>query len=182
MEALRLQTERATGLRTCRAAVRTQLRKDRTSAMRRYSRGSRSRARALAAAASRAAKADARCLSRFGRTPGRVTVFSAKASSKGAIVLTFRAPGTDGSKAPAARSYLIKESARPMVTAGDFRRAHPLCKGACAFDVIQVRAMLNLRVTGLRPGTTYYYKVAARDNVSNRAGPRSKTVSAKARK
>ncbi len=36
-------------------------------------------------------------------------------------------------------------------------------------------------VTDLRPRTTYFYAVDARDNVSGRTGPRSTTVKARTR-
>jgi hypothetical protein len=40
---------------------------------------------------------------------------------------------------------------------------------------------MTLTITNLRPRTTYYYSVAARDNVSNRRGPRSATVRVRTR-
>jgi alpha-tubulin suppressor-like RCC1 family protein len=175
--ALRLQSARARSFRACRAAASAQLRKDRYRATQRYERGP-NRTRALSAAARKAATATARCVSRFGRRPGRVTTIAARAGSSGSIVLTFRASGTDGSKGPAAKSYLIKESLRPMRTARDFRRAQPLCKGSCSFDITRIGARITLRVTDLRRNARHYYKIAARDNVSARTGPRSKLVSA----
>jgi hypothetical protein len=156
-------------------------RSDRARALRLYRRGSRLRTRALRAASRRAARARGRCLSRFARIPGRVTTLAAKADSSRRVTLTFQAPGTDGSRGPAARSYLVKQSRRPIRTARDFRRASALCHGACTFDVTAVRAALKLDVTDLRRNTTYYYAVAARDNVSRRTGPRSKTVSVRTR-
>ena len=127
-------------------------------------------------AAARAARGRALCMRRFARIPGRVTTLAAKADSATKITLTMRAAGTDGSKGPAARSYLIKQSLRPIRTARDFKRAPALCSGACTFDVTALRAELKLDVTDLRRRTTYYYAVAARDNVSKRTGPRSRTV------
>jgi hypothetical protein len=176
--ALRLQSARAASFRACRAAASAQLRKDRYRATQRYKRGA-NRTRALSLAARNAAKAKVRCISRFGRAPGRVTTIAAKASSRGTIILTFRAPGTDGSKGPAATSYLIKESLRPIRTAADFRRAQPLCKGSCSFDITRIGARIMLRITDLRRNAKHYYRIAARDNVTSRTGPRSKLVSAK---
>jgi hypothetical protein len=120
-------------------------------------------------------------LRRFGRTPGRVTALVAKAGAGGKITLTFRAPGSDGSSPPAARTYLIKQSLRPIRTPRDFQRAHALCKGRCTFAVTKLQAAITLEVTHLRRNTTYYYSVAALDNVSKRMGPPSKTVLAKTR-
>jgi hypothetical protein len=120
-------------------------------------------------------------LRRFGRTPGRVTTLAAQASSSGKIILTFRAPGSDGSSPPAARSYVIKQSPRPIRTRRDFERSHALCKGRCTFAVTKLQAAITLDVTQLRRNTTYYYSVAALDNVSERMGPQSKTVLAKTR-
>lgn len=180
-EALRVETMRADGLRDCRAAVLSQERRGRSRALRRYRRSPRVRALVLRKVSSRSAQGRARCLRRFGRTPGRVTTLAARAGSGGKIILTFGAPGSDGSTAPAARRYLIKQSLRPIRTAPEFQRAHALCKGACTFAVTKLEAAITLEVTQLRRNTTYYYKIAARDNVSKRTGPRSKTVLAKTR-
>jgi hypothetical protein len=65
-------------------------------------------------------------LKRYGRTPGRVTGLRARAVSKTKIVLSFGAAGTDGtdgSRPPAARAYLIKQSSRPIRGARAFSRA-----------------------------------------------------------
>ena len=93
-------------------------------------------------------------------------------------MLTFKAPGSDGSKPPAARTYVVKQSRRPIRTARAFRRAQSLCtRGRCRFaSVVNVNSPIELTVKDLRRRTTYYYSVAARDNVSGRLGRRSKTV------
>ena len=174
--ALRAQRARAKGLRDCRAAVSRQSRSDLRRAVRRYRPGSRLRAQALRSAARRAARGRVGCMNRFVRVPGRVTSLTASARAADTIVLRFRAAGTDGSKAPAARSYLVKQSPRPIRSAADFRRATALCRGACTFDVTELRARITLEVTQLRRRTRYHYAVAARDNVSRRTGPRSRTV------
>jgi hypothetical protein len=44
-----------------------------------------------------------------------------------------------------------------------------------------VGATLKLTVTRLRRGRLYYFSVKARDNVSKRTGPRSKTVRVRVR-
>ena len=112
-----------------------------------------------------------KCLRTYGRTPGRVSGLSAHAGSKGRVVLTFDAPGTDGKRPPAATTYLVKQSLRR-----DFARARALCRGSCRFRVIQLGVKITLTITHLRPHTTYYYAVAARDNVSGRLGARSRAV------
>ena len=119
------------------------------------------------------------CLRRYGRTPGRITALHARARGKTKIELDFSAPGTDASHPPPAHSYLIKQSLRPIRTERDFTHARTLCRGACRFPVTQVGGPIVLTITNLRADTTYYYAVAARDNVSARIGPRSLTVEAK---
>lgn len=68
-----------------------------------------------------------------------------------------------------------------MRSARDLRRAQTLCKGNCRFSVSQVGEKVTLTVTDLRPNTTYYYAVAARDNVSGRLGRRSTVVRVRTR-
>ena len=97
------------------------------------------------------------------------------------MVLSFDAAGTDGSKPPAAKGYVVKQSRRPIRTSRDFARAHTLCGGRCRFGVTQVGAAISLRVVDLRPGTTYHFAVAARDNVSGKTGARSKPLRVKTR-
>jgi len=96
-------------------------------------------------------------------------------------VLTFKATGSDGSRPPAARTYLIKQSRRPIRTARGFARASSLCKGRCSFTVTKVGATVSLTVTNLRRRARYYFAIAARDNVSKRTGPRSRTVKTRVR-
>ena len=129
----------------------------------------------------RAAKRRA-CVRRHGRTPGAVTGLSARAASRTTIVLRFKAAGTHGSRPPAARSYVVKQSRRPIRSARAFRRAQTLCRGRCRFPAsIGVGGQLEVTVEDLRPRTTYYYAVAARDNVSRRLGPRSRSVGVRTR-
>jgi phosphodiesterase/alkaline phosphatase D-like protein len=63
-----------------------------------------------------------------------------------------------------------------------FARGQALCRGRCSFDVRVVGATVRLTVTGLRPRTSYYYAVAARDNVSGRRGQRSPTAKVRTRR
>ena len=120
--------------------------------------------------------AQRRCRSRHGRTPGRVTGLTARAVSSTKLVLSFLAPGSDRTRAPAARRYTVKQSLRPIGDAKAFRRAQTLCAGTCRLGRARVGQRLSLTITDLRPNTTYHYAIAARDNVSGRLGPRSLTI------
>jgi len=131
--------------------------------------------------ARRAARARGRCLRLYGRTPGRVGTLQAQSTAPRTILLTFGAVGTDHVLPPAARSYVIKQSKQPIRTSREFRAAHALCGGHCAFNVTKVGATIVQTVTDLDRNRTYYYAIAARDNVSRRLGPRSRTVTAKTR-
>ena len=137
------------------------------------------RARRRGAALQRAARR--RCLTLYARTPGRITGLSARALSSTEVALSFNAPGTDGSRPPAARSYVVKQALRSISGARGFGRARSLCGRVCRFSVTEVGARITLTITDLRPRTTYYYAAAARDNVSGRLGPRSQTVTARTR-
>ena len=150
-DALRREAERARRLRSC---LRTTARRPK-------------RLRAGARTA---------CLRTFGRTPGRPTGLSAQAISSSSIALGFVAPGSDGNRLPAAHSYLVKQSRRPIRNRREFLRAPTLCRGACRFAVTAVGARIELSITDLRPHSTHYYAVAARDNVSHKRGPRSRTL------
>jgi len=176
-DGLAAQQRRAAALRRCRSGVAARARAQRRGVP---SRG-RARAARLRVILRRERQADRACLKRYARTPGRVTAVRATVTGPGRIALSFRAPGTDGSKPPPARSYLVRQSLRPIRTARDFRRADALCKGACTFGDAQLGSTITLNVTDLRRGRTYYYAVAARDNVTALAGPRSKTVAARVR-
>ncbi len=120
-----------------------------------------------------------RCVKLWGRTPGQVTDLRALPRRTTTIVLEFSAPGTDGHHPPAAKSYLVKQSPSPIRSQHDFAVASALCHGACRFRVTQIGTKLELMVTALHPRTTYYYAIAARDNVTARPGPRSPTVGGK---
>ena len=178
--ALLEQSERGRGYRACRARVTRRAREERAAAGRRLGRSGR-RTRELRMIARRAAARRSRCRATFRRVPGRVTALTARAISGSVIVLRFTAAGTDGSKLPAARGYLVKQSLQPIRTLADFERAPALCDGTCFVDVLGVGADIRLRVNDLRPRTTYHYAVAARDNVTAQRGPRSKSVQATTR-
>jgi alpha-tubulin suppressor-like RCC1 family protein len=121
------------------------------------------------------------CLRRYGRTPSRVGALRARAVGATKVVLSFTAAGSDGKTDPAARSYLIRQSLRPLRVNRDLLRATALCRTSCRFPVTAVGQRVNLTVTGLKAHTTYYFAVAARDNVSGRLGPRAPTVRVRTR-
>jgi hypothetical protein len=121
------------------------------------------------------------CLRRYGRTPGGVTGLRARAISKTRIALSFDAPGTDGPNPPAATTYLVKQSPRPLHGPRDFALAQTLCHGTCRFQVTQIGTKITLTITNLKPNTTYYYTIAARDNISGRLGAHSPGVKATTR-
>jgi len=107
---------------------------------------------------------------------------TARALAPTKILLSFRATGSDGSKAPAARAYLVKQSRRPIRTGRDFRRAAALCGGSCTFRrATEVGTRITLIVSDLRRHRRYFYAVAARDNVSKRLGRRSPTARVRTR-
>lgn len=120
-------------------------------------------------------------MARFGRTPGRVRGLRVQSAAASKVVLSFGAPGTNGRRGPAAQTYLVKQALKPISGKRGFRQAVSLCDGSCRLAVTRVGQRVTLTVTGLRPHTSYYYAVAARDNVSARLGPRSRLIRAKTR-
>ncbi|MDQ3647382.1 MAG: hypothetical protein M3433_02125 [Actinomycetota bacterium] len=173
------EAARRRGLRGCFARVSRHAGRE----TRRAQRGSRSeRARLKRHVKRHRSRQRRTCLRRHGRTPGRVVRLKARAVSRTKIALTFRAAGSDGNRPPAARSYLVKQSSRPIRSRRGFRRAQTLCEGRCRFPSVRaVGGTITLTVVDLRPRTTYHYAVAARDNVSKRPGPRSRAASARTR-
>ncbi len=136
----------------------------------------------LRLANARATQRRSACVRRHGRVPGRVTGLTAVATGKGKARLSFRTAGTDAHRAPAARRYVVKQSTRPIRSLVDFNRAPSLCRGRCSFpELTSIKSTVTLDVTRLVRHRRYYYAVAARDNVSARIGPRSRTVSVRAR-
>jgi hypothetical protein len=110
-----------------------------------------------------------------------VTRLRARALGGRRIELTFRVAGSNGSRLPAAQRYVVKQSERPIRSAREFARAPALCGGSCRFDVTSVGVTVTLTIKELRSRRVYHYAVAARDNVSGRRGPRTKSVFARAR-
>jgi alpha-tubulin suppressor-like RCC1 family protein len=167
---------RARGYRHCLAGVSAHARRARALTHR----GSaRARTRARRRLARELARGRRRCLRVYGRTPGPVTDLRAVVRGATKLELDFTAPGTDGTKGPGAHSYLIKQSQHPIRNQRNFAAAQALCKGDCRFAVKAVGTKISLMVTALRPKTTYYYAISARDNVTARPGPRTQAVHAK---
>ncbi|MDQ6607419.1 MAG: hypothetical protein M3Z06_12835, partial [Actinomycetota bacterium] len=142
-------------------------------------RGWRSCLAKVTAGAKHARAVRARCVKIWGRTPGRVTGLRAITRGKSKIELDFYAPGTNAKHPPPASGYLVKQSLRPITSQHDFTAAPALCKRACRFHVTQIGTRIKLLVTALHPRTTYYYAIAALDNVTARPGPRTTTVKTK---
>jgi len=165
-------TLRARALRSCLARAATRAKQEQRLPRRSSTTNRRSARR-------HAARRRQQCLHRFGRTPGRVNELHARTLSKTKIALVFNATGTDARHPPPARTYVVKQSLRPIRSGRDFARARTLCHGHCRFEVTRVGGLVSLTVTDLPPRTSYYYAVAGRDNVSGRRGPRSHTVKAK---
>lgn len=114
------------------------------------------------------------------RRPGRVPVLRARGVAARRVVLRFSAPGSVGRGGRPVRRFIVKQSLRPIRGKRDFRRASTLCGRFCRFDSARIGQRINLRVTGLRPRTTYYYAVRAVGG-SGRVGPRSNTARARTR-
>jgi alpha-tubulin suppressor-like RCC1 family protein len=166
---------RARRFRSCLAAVNVATR-HLVAQTRRGTKSRRAQARRRLARERAAGRAS--CVRRWGHTPGRVTRLTARAHGHTSVTLSFAAPGSRGYSPPAATGYLVKQSLRPIATKSAFMRAPALCKGACRFKVSTVDTTITLAVTALRPGTVYYFAVAALDNVTGRVGPPSRTVAA----
>jgi len=165
------ELQRARSMRSCLAKARTATRPRRING--------RVTPRAKRLARTRFLAARQRCVARHGRTPGRVTGLRVKARSATRVDLSFNAPGTNGSRPPAARDYVVKQSMRPITGSRGFSRAVSLCRGSCRFSVTEVGRRVSLTITDLRRGSIYYYAVAAKDNVSGRVGPRTRAVRVK---
>ncbi len=172
----RAQASRARHLRGCLAGVTSHAK-----GQRRLARHGSARRRAAANhhLSAHARSGRRRCLHLYARTPGPVRDLRAQTTGTTQIQLSFNAPGTDANHPPPARSYLVKQSRHPIPTNRAFARAQTLCHGACRFTIAAIGDKITLTVTDLRPHTTYYYAIAARDNVSAKQGPRSQTVTAR---
>jgi hypothetical protein len=167
---------RARGLRSCLAAASGHAQREQNLARHSSARG---HTQAKLKADRRSADRRRGCLRRYGRTPGRVSAPRARTLGSTRIELDFTAAGTDGNYPPPAQGYLVKESLAPIRNQGDFSQAPALCHGACRLRVTQVDTEITLTIIHLRPNTTYYFAIAALDNVTGRPGPRSHAVKVK---
>ncbi len=165
---------RARGWRSCVGRVTKQARRERAM-LRRASTRKRAQAKRQLDGERR------HCLRVYARTPGSVSGLRAITRGKHRIELDFTASGTDGTHPPPAHSYLVKQSLAPIRTRRDFTRAQALCAGACSFRVTQIGAKITLTITQLHAHTTYYYVVAALDNITATAGPRTRAIKARTR-
>jgi len=165
---------RARGWRSCVGRVTKQARRERAM-LRRASTRKRAQAKRQLDGERR------HCLRVYARTPGSVSGLRAITRGKHRIELDFTASGTDGTHPPTAHSYLVKQSLAPIRTRRDFTRAQALCAGACSFRVTQIGAKITLTITQLHAHTTYYYVVAALDNITATAGPRTRAIKARTR-
>ena len=174
----RAQASRARHLRGCLAGVTSHANRQR-----RLARHGSARRRAAANhhLSAHARSGRRRCLHLYARTPGPVRDLRAQTTGTTQIQLSFNAPGTDANHPPPARSYLVKQSRHPIPTARAFARAQTLCHGACRFTIAAIGDKITLTVTDLHPHTTYYYAIAARDNITAKQGPRSAVVNATTR-
>ena len=165
---------RARGWRSCVGRVTKQARRERAM-LRRASTRKRAQAKRQLDGERR------HCLRVYARTPGSVSGLRAITRGKHRIELDFTASGTDGTHPPPAHRYLVKQSLAPIRTRRDFTRAQALCAGACSFRVTQIGAKITLTITQLHAHTTYYYVVAALDNITATAGPRTRAIKARTR-
>ncbi|HUP69358.1 MAG TPA: kelch repeat-containing protein [Acidimicrobiales bacterium] len=101
--------------------------------------------------------------------PDQVTSLVATATSSSDITLTFAAPADDQQfpkDSPPAERYEIRQSQLPFTDADSFASARSLCPvGGCPFVPPQVGSTLSLEVHDLEPATTYYYAVAALNDI-----------------
>jgi hypothetical protein len=174
--AIDTEAVRARGFRACLATLAARAKHTRALTHR----GSkRARAHARRRLSRLLASGRRQCIRLWGSTPGLVNGLHAMTRGPSRIELDFTAPGTNANLPPAATTYLIKQSLRPIRGERDFTAAHALCHGVCSFTVTGIGAKIALTVSGLRTHTVYYYAIAARDNVTGRLGPRTTTVTAK---
>lgn len=100
--------------------------------------------------------------------PGTVDDLSALPLTGRKIRLSFGAVGSDGNDGPPARKYVIRQTKKgPIDSARAFEEARPLCGGVCRFGPDEIGDKLRLVVTDLRPRTTYYYALRAKDDAGN---------------
>jgi len=103
-----------------------------------------------------------------------VTDLAAEVLSGDSIKLSFSAPGIGGR--PATR-YIIKQSRRAIDGETDFDDARALCGGTCTFEPSAAGDRINLTITDLEPGTTYFYALK-HERADGSLGPMSNVARA----
>jgi len=103
-----------------------------------------------------------------------VTDLAAEVLSDDSIKLSFSAPGIGGR--PATR-YIIKQSQRAIDGETDFDDARALCGGTCTFEPSAAGDRINLTITDLEPGTTYFYALK-HERADGTLGPMSNVARA----
>ncbi len=126
----------------------------------------------------RCGRAGANCVAIYGATGQSYTLAGSDIAHTIRVRETASNAAGGGAPASSAPSGLVTVS--DAVRARGLAAASPaLCNGACRLPVKQVDTEVTLTITNLRPNTTYYYAIAALDNVTGRTGPRSQAVKAK---
>jgi len=103
-----------------------------------------------------------------GIPPGRINDLKAKQVKARTVKLVFSAPGSDGALGSPVRKYIVKQSTKPIKSNRAWKQALTLCGKTCKFVPVAVGDTLTLKVTHLKPDTTYYYRVVPVDTAGNR--------------
>ncbi|KAF0107475.1 MAG: Ig-like domain-containing protein, partial [Anaerolineaceae bacterium] len=88
-------------------------------------------------------------------------------ASTGSVNLSWTAPGDDGSTGTAA-SYLVRRSASAISDEAAWNAATPVTTGLP--PPLAAGSPQSMTITGLTPGTTYFFAVRAQDEVPNLGG------------
>jgi hypothetical protein len=96
--------------------------------------------------------------------PAAVTNLATSSPSSSTVVLTWTAPGDDGSAGTAA-SYDLRRSASPITSDALFNAATPVAGTVPA--PAAAGTSQNMTVTGLSASTTYYFAIKTKDEALN---------------
>ncbi len=100
--------------------------------------------------------------------PAAITTLAAgSGSATGSVNLIWLSPGDDGNVGTAA-AYLVRYAASPILTESDWNAATPVASGIPA--PLPANSAQNMTITGLIPGSTYYFSIRAVDDVGNVGG------------